>query len=63
MWATSDVNLISPQQKQGANGEWAVGIWNPAVAAVKIASAMLYMLKMKPQIAPVQRHAVSVGRL
>ena len=23
MWATFDVNLISPQHKQGANGEWA----------------------------------------
>ena len=29
MWATFDVNLISPQQKQGAYGEWAAGYLEP----------------------------------
>ena len=29
MWATFDVNLIGPQQKKGANGEWATGYLEP----------------------------------
>ena len=29
MWATFTVNLISPQQKQGANGGWATGYLEP----------------------------------
>ena len=32
MWATLDVNLISPQQKQGANGEWATGYLEPCLS-------------------------------
>ena len=29
MWATFNVNLINPQQKQGANGEWVTGYVEP----------------------------------
>ena len=36
MWATFDVNLISPQQKQGANGKWATGYVEPCFRGVKV---------------------------